>query len=117
VRLALLVAFLGCARWYLWQPSAVSVIISRPFLSVIIPTFRKPEALARCLAGFANQSLDHALFNLVVVDDAFDPLTVQVVEHFVDRVNLVMIQHKSNAGVGAARQTGFYLCILGNDVQ
>jgi len=38
-------------------------------LSVIVPTFRREDALARCLGALARQDVDAASFEVIVVDD------------------------------------------------
>lgn len=42
---------------------------SVPFLSVIIPTYRRPAALERCLASLARQEYPHDRFEVIVVED------------------------------------------------
>ena len=39
-------------------------------LSVVVPTCRRPQALARCLAGLEEQTLPAAELEVIVVDDA-----------------------------------------------
>ena len=38
-------------------------------LSVVIPTYRRPDLLKRCLSALAAQTLDPRLYEVVVVDD------------------------------------------------
>ena len=40
-----------------------------PRLSVVIPTFRRPELLARCLDALLVQTLPGEAFEVIVVDD------------------------------------------------
>jgi GT2 family glycosyltransferase len=42
---------------------------SAPFVSVIIPTYRRPAALERCLASLAAQDYAHDRFEVIVVED------------------------------------------------
>jgi glycosyltransferase involved in cell wall biosynthesis len=51
-----------------------------PRLSVVIPTYRRPELLARCLAGVLAQTLDPQAFEVIVVDDGHTDDTRAVVE-------------------------------------
>jgi glycosyltransferase involved in cell wall biosynthesis len=44
------------------SPTAVSV-------SVVIPTYRRPALLSRCLAAVLAQRLDARAFEVIVVDD------------------------------------------------
>jgi glycosyltransferase involved in cell wall biosynthesis len=41
--------------------------------SVVIPTFRRPELLERCLQALAQQTLGRNRFEVIVCDDAADP--------------------------------------------
>jgi glycosyltransferase involved in cell wall biosynthesis len=54
--------------------------VKLPAISVVIPTFRRPLLLARCLEGLAAQRLDAGDFEVVVADDAPDDETRRVVE-------------------------------------
>lgn len=49
-------------------------------LSVIIPTFRRPEALLRTLASLQEQTLGG--FEIIVADNAADPAVAQSIEAF-----------------------------------
>ncbi|MDE0195488.1 MAG: glycosyltransferase, partial [bacterium] len=42
-------------------------------VTVVIPYFEAPEALARTLAGLEGQTYPRELFEVVVVDDGSDP--------------------------------------------
>jgi cellulose synthase/poly-beta-1,6-N-acetylglucosamine synthase-like glycosyltransferase len=43
--------------------------ISTPLVSVVIPTYRRPQLLERCLRAVLAQTLDPGLFEIIVVDD------------------------------------------------
>src|SRR5205085_1251868 len=49
-------------------------------LSVVIPTYRRPELLARCLAAALTQSIDRQAYEVIVVDDGHDDATRAQVE-------------------------------------
>jgi glycosyltransferase involved in cell wall biosynthesis len=49
-------------------------------ISVVIPTFRRPHLLHRCLVPLMSQALDPRTYEVIVVDDGRDPLTRTVVE-------------------------------------
>lgn len=42
---------------------------SAPFVSVVIPTYRRPAALARCVASLVAQDYPHDGFEVIVVED------------------------------------------------
>lgn len=54
--------------------------MAEPRISVVIPTYRRPELLARCLAAVQSQSLDRAAYEVIVVDDGRDRATKNLVE-------------------------------------
>ena len=48
-------------------------------ISVIIPTFKRPDLLRRCLEAIRNQSFSQQHFEVIVVADGPDPLSAQIV--------------------------------------
>lgn len=38
-------------------------------VSVVVPTYRRPQLLNRCLAALAGQQFDHGKFEIIIVDD------------------------------------------------
>ena len=51
-------------------------------MAVVIPTYRRPQLLARCLEALTKQSLPGHAFEVIVVDDGCTETTRQVVEDF-----------------------------------
>ena len=51
-----------------------------PRLSVVIPTYRRPELLARCLVAVLTQSIERVAYEIIVVDDGHDDATRAQVE-------------------------------------
>ncbi|HEX6704581.1 MAG TPA: glycosyltransferase [Albitalea sp.] len=51
-----------------------------PRISVVIPTFRRPGLLARCLSAVLAQHIDADGYEVIVVDDGHDDATRAVVE-------------------------------------
>jgi GT2 family glycosyltransferase len=49
-------------------------------VSVVVPTYRRPDLLARCLAALAAQDLDRASYEVIVADDAASEGTRRQVE-------------------------------------
>ncbi|GAB4277790.1 MAG: hypothetical protein Kow0080_28950 [Candidatus Promineifilaceae bacterium] len=71
-----------------------------PLFSVIVPSYGRHQALARCLQGLANQNLPPAQYEVIVVDDgSLQPVTIPPAM----RVTLIRQQ---NRGPAAARNTG-----------
>jgi cellulose synthase/poly-beta-1,6-N-acetylglucosamine synthase-like glycosyltransferase len=73
----------------------------RPFVSIIIPTYNRPDRLARCLHALTQQTYPAQLFEVIVVDDGSEP-----------PVNLPLLPiaatllRQPNAGPAAARNAG-----------
>ena len=92
----------------------------RPQFSVVIPTFRRPGALANCLGGLAVQQGQADACEVIVVDDAGDGETEQVVQSFASRLNVRAIapSHGGPArarNAGAALAEGRYLAFTDDD--
>lgn len=77
-----------------------------PLVSVIVPTYNRPERLVRSLESIAHQTYEN--LEIVVVDDGSEPPAADAVaplrEDFPYEV--VVIRHDENRGANAARNTG-----------
>lgn len=78
--------------------------MTAPALSVVIPTYRRPELLRRCLTSLAAQTVPADTFEVVVVDDGSGDETAEVLAAFQDRVR--GFTQPKNAGPAAARNRG-----------
>ncbi|HVY72271.1 MAG TPA: carbamoyltransferase C-terminal domain-containing protein, partial [Verrucomicrobiae bacterium] len=74
----------------------------RPVISVVLPTYNRPEILARCLGGFAAQTLSKDEFEVVIVDDGSQPPVAETVNQFGQSLRIVY-HYQENAGLSAAR--------------
>ncbi|MGH9366419.1 MAG: glycosyltransferase family 2 protein [Thermoanaerobaculia bacterium] len=74
-----------------------------PRVSVIIPTYRRPQFLAAAIRSVLNQTYQN--FDIVVVDDNSGDNTEAVVSSFGDP-RIRYIGHRTNWRVAAARNTG-----------
>ncbi len=72
-------------------------------VSVVVPTYRRPDRLARCLASLAGQDFDPWAFEVIVADDAADESTRRQVEAAGARYVAVVGRH----GPAAARNAGW----------
>lgn len=79
--------------------------MQNPTFSVIVPTYRRPEKLALCLASFAEQSWPRDDFEVIVVDDANMRATLAP---FVERGRAFAchLLSQTNRGAAAARNAG-----------
>jgi GT2 family glycosyltransferase len=81
--------------------------VSGPDLSVIVPTYRRPELLGRCLASLAAQSVPSDRFEIVVANDGSGDRTEDVLSRAVGKIpNLRWTTLAANAGPATARNRG-----------
>ncbi len=89
-------------------------------VSVIVPTFNRPELLARALESLAAQTLDSSRFEVLVVNDCgLDPGAV--VSEFAGDLHVTLLATPENSGLAATRNvgidaaTGRYVAFLDDD--
>src|SRR5438105_12925547 len=78
-----------------------------PYFTVVIPTFNRPQLLARALRGCLAQ--DFAGWEAIVVDDASDDRSAAAAADIVRAIGdprVRLIRHEQNLGVCEARNTG-----------
>ena len=89
-----------------------------PAVSVIIPTYNRAEFLHLAITSVLNQTFQD--FEIIVVDDASEDHTYEVVSNFRDK-RIKYIRHEANKRVAAARNTGVlhasgdYIAFLDDD--
>jgi glycosyltransferase involved in cell wall biosynthesis len=73
-------------------------------ISVVIPTYNRAATLRKALEGYARQSGDHQLLEVLVVDDGSQDDTEAVVRQF-SRESDLPVRHlkQENLGISAAR--------------
>lgn len=73
-------------------------------ISVAVPTYRRPDLLAKCLASLADQDLERTEYEVIVVDDGSGPETLEVLKAAaVGWPEMRWISMSSNRGPAAAR--------------
>jgi cellulose synthase/poly-beta-1,6-N-acetylglucosamine synthase-like glycosyltransferase len=55
----------------------------RPYVSVVVPTYKRPALLRRCLLALLAQDYDPSMYEIIVTDDAACAETQQLVEELV----------------------------------
>src|SRR4051794_39381252 len=78
-------------------------------VSVVVPTCRRPELLARCLAALVASDFDPSAFEVLVVDDATSGATREQVDQAAALARPA-IRYLANAGTrgpAAARNVGW----------
>ncbi|MFC7193467.1 glycosyltransferase family 2 protein [Halosimplex aquaticum] len=92
--------------------------MSSPQVSVIIPTYNRATLVKRAIQSVLNQTFKD--FELIIVDDASDDETPEVIDSIND-ARLEYIRHDLNRHGGAARNTGIkyasgkYIAFLDDD--
>ena len=80
---------------------------SLPLISVVVPHLNQPENLAACLASLADQSINSALYEVIVVDNGSARIPHEVVEPYPNTQIISEVQPgpgpARNAGIRAAR--------------
>ena len=77
-------------------------------VSVVVPTYRRPELLARCLGALGEQELDPSAFEVMIADDAGSDETRRQVEAIAAR-SRPAIRYTGRPGptAAAARNVGW----------
>lgn len=80
-----------------------------PAISLVIPTYRRPERLARLIAALDEQTLAPDRFEVIIVDDCSGDETAEVLSAAVDQVQFVLrpLRLDANSGPGPARNLGW----------
>lgn len=78
---------------------------SAPVVSVIVPTYDRPEHLAGCLESLAALEWPPARYEVIVVDDGGHSPLDGVIAPFRNRIQITLRQ-QTNAGPASARNTG-----------
>lgn len=95
-----------------------------PLISVIVPTFKRSDLLGRTLNSIFSQTWKN--IEIIVVDDNihdsdWERKTLQVIEEFKNRKNLIHLRTSGKIGGGAARNyaikkcSGDYVAFLDDD--
>lgn len=78
-----------------------------PVVSIIIPTYNRAALLTNAIQSVLSQT--YSDFELLIIDDASQDNTQEVVEGFADP-RIHYIRHPQNAGECATRNTGLQAC-------
>lgn len=89
-----------------------------PLVSVIVPTYNRPDTLKKTLESIASQT--YKRIEAVLVNDAGEDVST-IVDAFRERLFIKYLVHKENKGLAAARNTaikhttGKYIAYLDDD--
>lgn len=87
-------------------------------VSIVVPTFKRPELLNRCLAALTQQNFDRTTYEIIIADDAATEETKRLVEYWLERIGYVPGETKNTPllryipvtekhGPAAARNVGW----------
>ncbi|MGB6153930.1 MAG: glycosyltransferase [Pricia sp.] len=76
-------------------------------LSIVIPCYNMEHYLPECLDSLFQQNLDLSDFEVIVVNDESKDGTLKVARMYAEKNSNIKIIDKKNAGVGAARNSGY----------
>lgn len=78
-------------------------------VSVVVPTYKRPDLLLRCLKALLRQDLPSESYEVIVADDALEPGTRRTVDRLAaySRVRLRYQPVTNNHGPAAARNAGW----------
>jgi GT2 family glycosyltransferase len=78
-------------------------------ISVVIPTYRRPQLLMRCLHALHKQTLDKKHFDIIVVSDGYDKTSEKLVKDMsvLFRERLTYLYTEVKKGPAAARNLGW----------
>ena len=91
-----------------------------PKISVLMPNYNKGSYIREAIQSVLDQTFED--FELIVVDDASNDSSIEVIESFIKRDRRVrLVHHPKNLGVAAAFNTGMttamsnLICFIGSD--
>ncbi len=76
-------------------------------LSIIIPCFNMERYLPECLDSLLHQNLHLTQYEVIIVNDESKDGTLKVANYYAAKHSNMIVLDKKNAGVGAARNSGF----------
>lgn len=76
-------------------------------LSFVIPCYNMEQYLPTCLDSLLVQGLDPGEYEIIIVNDGSKDQTLSIAQDYAEKHPQIQVIDKTNAGVGAARNTGF----------
>ena len=77
-----------------------------PFVSVVVPTYNRKDALKDCLDSLFNQSYPPETYEVIVIDDGSTDGTKEFLRGYSQRIPRLKYFTQSNKGPAAARNLG-----------
>jgi GT2 family glycosyltransferase len=83
--------------------------MSGPSFSIVVPTFRRPDALRATLAALLELEYDRSRYEVIVVDDAADEMTARTVKQLAGQSVSLTLETQPHRGAASARNRGAQL--------
>lgn len=99
-------------------PSSLPTETGAPLVSVIVPTYNRPEMLEGCLRSILDQTYPNV--EIIVVNDGGASVK-KIIDSLNQQNKITFLEHPANRGMAAARNTGIavargkYLAYLDDD--
>lgn len=78
--------------------------IEKPLISVIVPVYNVENYMRQCVNSLLNQTLSN--IEIILVDDGATDTSPKICDDYARRYSGVKVIHKSNGGLGSARNAG-----------
>lgn len=75
-------------------------------ISVVVTNYNYEKYITRCLRSLINQEIDKRIYEIIVVDDNSTDESVNKIETYVKRNEIILIKNKKNLGIGGASKVG-----------
>ena len=88
-------------------------------VTVVLPIYNVEQYLERCIKSVVNQTYEN--LEIILVDDGSPDHCPKICDEWAQKDNRIKVIHKSNAGLGLARNTGIenatgeYICFFDSD--
>ena len=82
--------------------------VTEPLISVIVPVFKVEPWLERCVDSIRNQTYRN--LEIILVDDGSPDRCGEMCDLFAREDNRIIVVHRENGGLSAARNTGLEIC-------
>lgn len=79
-------------------------------ISVVVPTYKRPDLLRKCINALLNQYFDRHEFEIIIVTDGPDPIAANVLDNICSVHESFLIRRRElpqKAGPAAARNAGW----------
>lgn len=75
-------------------------------LSIIVPAYKVEDYIAACLDSLLDQGLDHADYEIIVINDGSPDNSKAIAEEYASRYSNIIVGDQENKGVSVARNHG-----------